>query len=174
MSSFEHVNFSINEKYSVKLYDNLNYYVSLVIFQTYKNKVLRNVHSLGWLFWLWFYTYAILWFFIKFCTCLGCRTLLLYMGKKLWLIYDNPNQNEIHLQQYNNSTLRNTLQIKQTKCKRNLHQTPKTLQNKNTMLYNLKSQKMFSNHMTWDYLKPGSHYNHFQSNFPNLPTIIGM
>jgi hypothetical protein len=26
-----------------------------VIFQTYKNAVLRNVHSLEWLLWLWFY-----------------------------------------------------------------------------------------------------------------------
>jgi hypothetical protein len=26
-----------------------------VIFQTYKNAVLRNVHSLGWLLWLCFY-----------------------------------------------------------------------------------------------------------------------
>jgi hypothetical protein len=47
--SFEHVNFAINEKYSKKYYGNSNYYVSLVIFQTYKNGVLRNVHSLGWL-----------------------------------------------------------------------------------------------------------------------------
>jgi hypothetical protein len=30
--------------------------------------------------------------------------------------------------------------------------TPKTLQNKNVMLYNLRSQKMFSNHMAWDYI----------------------
>jgi hypothetical protein len=47
--NFEHVNFTINEKYSKKNYDNPNYYVSLVIFQTYKNAVLKNVHSLGWL-----------------------------------------------------------------------------------------------------------------------------
>jgi hypothetical protein len=32
VSSFEHVNFAINEKYSQKNYDNPNYYVSLVIF----------------------------------------------------------------------------------------------------------------------------------------------
>jgi hypothetical protein len=32
VSSFEDVNFAINEKYSKKLYDNPNYYVSLVIF----------------------------------------------------------------------------------------------------------------------------------------------
>jgi hypothetical protein len=37
--SFEHVNFVINEKYSQKSYENLNYYASLVIFQTYKNVV---------------------------------------------------------------------------------------------------------------------------------------
>ncbi len=39
MSSFDHVNFTINGKYSQKLYDNPNYYASLVIFQTYKNVV---------------------------------------------------------------------------------------------------------------------------------------
>jgi len=49
VSSFEHVNFVINEKYSQKLYDNPNYYASLVIFQTYKNAILKSVHSLGWL-----------------------------------------------------------------------------------------------------------------------------
>jgi hypothetical protein len=26
-----------------------------MIFETYKNVVLNNVHSLGWLLWLWFY-----------------------------------------------------------------------------------------------------------------------
>jgi hypothetical protein len=31
-----------------KNYDNPNYYASRVIFQTYKNVVLRRVHSLGW------------------------------------------------------------------------------------------------------------------------------
>jgi hypothetical protein len=36
VSSFEHVNFSFNGKYSKKHYDNPNYYVSLVIVQTYK------------------------------------------------------------------------------------------------------------------------------------------
>jgi hypothetical protein len=41
VSNFEHVNFTINEKYFKKHYDNLNYYVSLVIFQTYKNVILR-------------------------------------------------------------------------------------------------------------------------------------
>jgi hypothetical protein len=46
VSSFEHVNFAINEKYSKNNYDNPNYYASLVIFQTYKNVVLRNVRSL--------------------------------------------------------------------------------------------------------------------------------
>jgi hypothetical protein len=48
MSSFEHVNFAINGKYSKKIYDIPNYYASYVIFQTYKNIVLRSVHSLGW------------------------------------------------------------------------------------------------------------------------------
>jgi hypothetical protein len=47
--SFEHVNFEITGKYSKRNYDNPKYYVSLVIFQTYKNVVLKNVHSLGWL-----------------------------------------------------------------------------------------------------------------------------
>jgi hypothetical protein len=49
VSSFEHVYFGINEKYSLKNYDHPNYYASLVIFQTYKNAILRNVHSFGWL-----------------------------------------------------------------------------------------------------------------------------
>jgi hypothetical protein len=47
VSSFEHINFAINEKHSKRNYDNPNYNVSLVIFQTYKNANLRNVHSLG-------------------------------------------------------------------------------------------------------------------------------
>jgi hypothetical protein len=55
VSNFEHVNFAINETYSKKHYDNPNYYASLVIFQTYKNAILRSVHSLRWFFWLWFY-----------------------------------------------------------------------------------------------------------------------
>jgi hypothetical protein len=46
VSNFEHVNFVINEKY-LKKNDNPNYYASLVNFQTYKNVVLRGVHSLG-------------------------------------------------------------------------------------------------------------------------------
>jgi len=29
-----------------KIYDNPNYYASLVIFQTFKNAILKNVHSL--------------------------------------------------------------------------------------------------------------------------------
>jgi len=37
MSIFEHVKFAINRKHLLKTYDNPNYYVSLVIFQTYKN-----------------------------------------------------------------------------------------------------------------------------------------
>ncbi len=57
--SFEHVNFTINGKYSKFVYDNLNYYASLVIFQTYKNVVLKSVHSLGWLLWLCFYPLAL-------------------------------------------------------------------------------------------------------------------
>jgi hypothetical protein len=50
VSSFEHVNFAINRNYFKKHYENPNYYVSLVIFQTYKNAVLKSVHSLGWFF----------------------------------------------------------------------------------------------------------------------------
>jgi hypothetical protein len=34
MLSFEHVNFTFNEKYSKNIYDNPNNYASLVIFQT--------------------------------------------------------------------------------------------------------------------------------------------
>jgi hypothetical protein len=48
VSSFELVDFAINGKYSKNIYGNSNYYASLVIFQTYKNVVLKNVHSLGW------------------------------------------------------------------------------------------------------------------------------
>jgi hypothetical protein len=50
--SFEHIKFTINKKYFKKLYDNPNYYASLVIFQTYKNTntVFKNVHSLQRLF----------------------------------------------------------------------------------------------------------------------------
>jgi hypothetical protein len=47
VSNFEHVNCAINGKYSKRNYDNPNHYVSLVIFQTYKNAILKNVHSLG-------------------------------------------------------------------------------------------------------------------------------
>ncbi len=49
MSSFDHVNFEINKKYFKNIYDNPNYYAFFVIFQTYKNEVLKRVHSLGWL-----------------------------------------------------------------------------------------------------------------------------
>jgi hypothetical protein len=49
VSSNELVNFAINGKYSKKIYSNSNYYVSLVIFQTYKNTILKSVHSLEWL-----------------------------------------------------------------------------------------------------------------------------
>jgi hypothetical protein len=55
VSNFEHVNFAINRKYFKKKKRLPNYYAWLVIFQTYKNAVLRNVHSLGWLLWLCFY-----------------------------------------------------------------------------------------------------------------------
>jgi hypothetical protein len=59
VSIFEHMNFAINEKYSKSFYDNLNYYVSLVIYQTYKNAVLKSVHSLGSLLWFCFYPHFI-------------------------------------------------------------------------------------------------------------------
>jgi hypothetical protein len=49
VSSFEHINFAIDEKYFKKINDNSNYYASLVIFQTYKNVVLKNAHSFRWL-----------------------------------------------------------------------------------------------------------------------------
>ncbi len=49
VSSFKHVNLATNGKYSNFFYDNSKYYASLMIFQTYKNVVLRSVHSLGWL-----------------------------------------------------------------------------------------------------------------------------
>jgi hypothetical protein len=39
VSSFEHINFVINGKYSTNFYGNPNYHVSLMIFQTYKNVV---------------------------------------------------------------------------------------------------------------------------------------
>jgi len=48
--NFEHVNFAIIEIYSQKNYDNPNYYASVVIFQTYKNAVLRSVHLFRGLF----------------------------------------------------------------------------------------------------------------------------
>ncbi len=57
--NFDHVRFAINGKYSKFFYNNPNYYPSLVIFQTYKNVVLRSVHSFGWLLWLWFYPKSI-------------------------------------------------------------------------------------------------------------------
>jgi hypothetical protein len=55
VSNIEHVIFEINEKYSQNNYDNPNYYASFVIFQTYKNIIKKNVHSLGWLLWLCFH-----------------------------------------------------------------------------------------------------------------------
>jgi hypothetical protein len=49
VSSFKHVKFAIDEKYYKNNYDNPNYYASFMILQTYKNVILRNVHSFGWL-----------------------------------------------------------------------------------------------------------------------------
>jgi hypothetical protein len=48
VENFEHVNFEINGKYSKKNYDNPNYYASFMIFQRYKNAILRVFHSFGW------------------------------------------------------------------------------------------------------------------------------
>jgi len=48
VSKSENVIFVINGKYYKNIYENPNYYASQVIFQTYKNVVLRNVHSFGW------------------------------------------------------------------------------------------------------------------------------
>jgi hypothetical protein len=42
-------NFEINRKHFQKNYDNPNCYAFFAIFQTYKNEVLKRVHSLGWL-----------------------------------------------------------------------------------------------------------------------------
>jgi hypothetical protein len=47
VSSFGHINFENNEKYSKRNYDNPNYYASFVIFQTYKNAILKYIHSFG-------------------------------------------------------------------------------------------------------------------------------
>jgi hypothetical protein len=40
----KNVKFVINEKYSKKIYDNSNYYASIMIFQTYKNVIKKSVH----------------------------------------------------------------------------------------------------------------------------------
>jgi len=47
VAKFEHVNFAINGNYFEFFNENPNYYVSLVIFQTYKTLVLKSVHPLG-------------------------------------------------------------------------------------------------------------------------------
>ncbi len=65
VSNFEHVDFAINGKYAKFFYDNPNYYDSFMIFQTYKMVVLKSVHSLGWLLWLWFSLILILIFIIS-------------------------------------------------------------------------------------------------------------
>jgi hypothetical protein len=39
VSSFKHVNFAINEKYSKNNYNNPNYYAFLMIFLKYKNTI---------------------------------------------------------------------------------------------------------------------------------------
>jgi hypothetical protein len=40
---------AINGKYFKNVYDNPNYHALFVIFQTYKNVILKSVHLLGWL-----------------------------------------------------------------------------------------------------------------------------
>jgi hypothetical protein len=52
VSSFEDVKFGINGKHS-KFF--LTIQTIMLIFQRYKNVVLKSVHSLGWIFLLWFY-----------------------------------------------------------------------------------------------------------------------
>jgi len=47
VSNFEHINFAINKKIFQKNYDNSNYYASFVIFQSYKNAVLKVSTHLG-------------------------------------------------------------------------------------------------------------------------------
>jgi hypothetical protein len=47
VSKIENITFLINGKNSKKNNDNSNYYASFMIFQKYKNAILRNVHSLG-------------------------------------------------------------------------------------------------------------------------------
>jgi hypothetical protein len=49
ISSFDHVNFEIIRKYFKNIYDNPSYYAFFVIFHTYKNEVLKRIHSLGWI-----------------------------------------------------------------------------------------------------------------------------
>jgi hypothetical protein len=55
VSNLEYLNFVINGKYSKKNYNNPKYYASFIIFQTSKNVILKNVHSLGCFLWLYFY-----------------------------------------------------------------------------------------------------------------------
>ncbi len=55
VSSFEHINFAINGEYSKNVYDNPNYYASLVIFETLKNAILTPLIV-----------------FLPYCYCFGC------------------------------------------------------------------------------------------------------
>jgi len=55
VSSFEHINFGMNGKYSKNIYENPNYYAFIMIFQIYRNVVLKIVHALGWFISLCFY-----------------------------------------------------------------------------------------------------------------------
>jgi hypothetical protein len=49
VSSFKHVSFIVNETYSKKILQSKPLCFLYMIFETYKNVVLNNVHSLGWL-----------------------------------------------------------------------------------------------------------------------------
>ncbi len=127
VSSFEHINFAINEKYSKFFYDNPNYYVSLMIFQTYKNVFLRSVHSLGWLLWLWFYP----------------KVFWKINGKYSKKIYDNPNYyvSLMIFQTYKNVFLRSVHSLGWLLW---LCFYPKVFSNMMTLLVNLVSIKLFN------------------------------
>jgi hypothetical protein len=53
--NFIHLTYESNGTYCKKYISNPNYYVPMVIGQSCKNVILRNVHPLGWLLWMWFY-----------------------------------------------------------------------------------------------------------------------
>jgi hypothetical protein len=101
--------------------------------------------------------------------------------EKLWMIYDTfkPKWNSLTTIQESKPKTQNAnqnkLNVKENCIKhQNVYKTQ-------TQCYIISYHNFFfSNHVTWDYimyikyLELCSHNNHFQSNFPNLPTIIGM